>query len=149
MAEIRIEVDRPRFSVRVYEWNQEAGRYRRVKTYPCALGAVGYSTPPGPYKVIGKSRTPDWMPPSWSALYTEGMDPIPFENEHNPFAGGFIALGGHPSTKGDGVGFHGTKFDPAIGTRASHGCVRMRVPNLLELWKFAETGTSVTIYGDQ
>jgi hypothetical protein len=44
---------------------------------------------------------------------------LPFDDERNPFAGGFIDLGGT-----DGVGIHGTKFDPALGTKASHGCVR-------------------------
>jgi hypothetical protein len=76
----------------------------------------------------------------------ESGNPVP--NPANPFEGGFIALGGHPSTKGDGVGFHGTKFDPMLGTRASHGCIRMAVPDLLNLWMRIPNGTNVTVHGN-
>jgi hypothetical protein len=182
MADIRVEVDRDRFSLRVYEWSDETSRYRRKASYKVALGAVNFATPLGPYKVVGRSRTPDWKAPSWAeggvagliapfwmpdyelmglegmpegfippdvpniAKLTDDGETIP--NPANPFEGGFIALGGHPSTRGDGVGFHGTKFDPQLGTRASHGCIRMAVPDFLNFWMKISPGTPVTVHGN-
>lgn len=92
---------------------------------------------------MGRSRTPDWKAPDWS---NEAGKIFRFADSKNPFAGGFISLGGHPSTNGDGVGIHGTKFDPALGTRASHGCIRMAVPDLLDLWDRVPDGAGVTVY---
>jgi predicted RNA-binding Zn-ribbon protein involved in translation (DUF1610 family) len=176
--DIRIEVDRPRFSMRVYVWSYRKRRYVRRQTFKITLGALNFSTPPGPYKIMGKTRTPDWAPPDWAEIEEEV---IPFvcprcsgkkivvdfeaqhldatvecpecggtgENPKNPFEGGFVSLGGHPSTRGDGIGIHGTKFDPQTGTRASHGCIRMATADLLSFWKYASLGTPVTVYGDQ
>jgi lipoprotein-anchoring transpeptidase ErfK/SrfK len=31
-------------------------------------------------------------------------------------------------------GIHGTTADDSIGTAASHGCVRMRIPDVVELY---------------
>ena len=147
--EVRIEVDRERFRLRVYVWHQLSRRYRRVATYKVALGAVSHATPPGPYRIMGKSRTPDWRAPNADWVPEEKRGKIfKFDDPQNPFDGGFIALGGHPSTRGDGVGIHGTKFDPQLGTRASHGCIRMAVPDLLKLWDLIPVGAQVTVFGD-
>lgn len=143
-ADVRVEIDRDRFRLRIYRWHPGKKRYVRDATYKVAIGAVGYETPTGPYKVMGRSRTPDWRAPDWSEY---GGQIFKFTDARNPFDGGFIALGGHPSTKGDGVGLHGTKFDPQLGTRASHGCIRMAVPDLLDLWDRVPDGADVTVYG--
>ncbi len=34
----------------------------------------------------------------------------------------------------DGAGIHGTDADESIGSRASHGCIRMRIPEVIELY---------------
>ena len=148
--ETRVEIDRPRFSLRVYRWNQKTARYRRILSFRVAIGAIGHSTPPGPYRIGSRSRTPDWRAPDadWVLPSKRGKT-FEFGDPENPFDGGFISLVGHPSTKGDGVGIHGTKFDPQLGTRASHGCIRMAVPDLLKLWDIVPMGAQVTVYGDQ
>lgn len=145
MSELRIEIDRLDFQMKVYRWKKDVHRYRRLRTYKIATGAINYATPVGPYRVAGKTRTPAWAPPSFSELHGEI---IPFDDPRNPFEGGFIAFAGHPSTRGDGVGIHGTRFDPQIGTRASHGCIRMTTPDFLDLYDLVEVGTEVTVYGD-
>jgi lipoprotein-anchoring transpeptidase ErfK/SrfK len=141
--DVHVEVDRDRFRLRVYRWDSEKRRYVRTASYKVAVGAVGYATPPGPYRIMARSRTPDWKAPDWSEHAGEIFK---FDDARNPFDGGFIALGGHPSTRGDGVGLHGTKFDPALGTRASHGCIRMSVPDFLDLWDRVPNGADVTVY---
>ena len=139
-----ITVDRQRFKVKVWVWNDKTNRWQRRKTYPCTIGAVGFTTPGGPYLVVARSRTPAWKAPDWADPEVAGKT-FQFDDPRNPFEGGFISLAGHPSTDGDGVGFHGTKFDPQVGTRSSHGCIRLRTKDLLNLYDRAPIGTLVFV----
>jgi lipoprotein-anchoring transpeptidase ErfK/SrfK len=88
-----------------------------------------------------------FIPPDVQNIPLIDSDGSYYPNQANPFDGGFIALSGHPSTRGDGVGFHGTKFDPQLGTRASHGCIRMAVPDFLNAWERIPNGANVTVFG--
>ena len=45
----------------------------------------------------------------------------------------------------DGVGIHGTGEDGSIGSRASHGCIRMHVSDVIALYKRVPVGTPVLI----
>ena len=45
----------------------------------------------------------------------------------------------------DGIGIHGTGQDWSIGTRASHGCIRMHVDDVIALYKRVPLGTPVLI----
>lgn len=132
-------VDRSRFRLRV--WKMSGNEYVREFAFDVAVGAVGHTTPAGLYTVNSKSRTPDWLAPNaeWVPEELRGQV-LPFEDPHNPFAGGFIGFG-H-----EGVGFHGTKFDPQIGTRASHGCIRMRVEDIEKMYDRIAYNTPVFVY---
>jgi len=107
-----------------------------------AVGAIGHKTPPGLYFVDAKNPRPDWRAPNsdWVPQAMRGKI-IPYDNAQNPFAGGFISLAGS-----DGVGIHGTKFNPALGTRASHGCIRVTVDTVETLMKKIALGTPCFIY---
>ena len=125
--------------------------YVRAHTLPCSVGAIGHTTPAGLYFVSARSVKPNWLPPDEPWVGPDLRDAegkpveLPFDNPRNPFAGGFISLGGNAA--GEGVGFHGTKFDPLLGTRASHGCIRMAVPDLVNImFKKVPDGTPVFIY---
>jgi L,D-transpeptidase ErfK/SrfK len=132
-------VERDRF--RLERWEQQGSHYERTGRWPIALGRAGTATPRGVYLVDGRSRTPDWKAPNseWVPFEDRGVI-FEFENPRNPFEGGFISLSG-----GEGIGIHGTKFDPEVGTRASHGCIRMRTPDLLKIYEDCEVGTVVVI----
>jgi lipoprotein-anchoring transpeptidase ErfK/SrfK len=43
------------------------------------------------------------------------------------------------------VGIHGTAEEWSIGSRASHGCIRMRVSDVIELYRRVPVGTPVLI----
>jgi lipoprotein-anchoring transpeptidase ErfK/SrfK len=43
------------------------------------------------------------------------------------------------------VGIHGTAEDWSIGSRASHGCIRMRVSDVIDLYDRVSVGTPVLI----
>ena len=45
----------------------------------------------------------------------------------------------------DGVGIHGTDETGSIGRRASHGCIRMLIPQVKELYATVPVGTPVYI----
>ena len=44
-----------------------------------------------------------------------------------------------------GVGIHGTGAPGSIGSRASHGCIRMTVPDVIDLYPRVPVGTPVLI----
>ena len=45
----------------------------------------------------------------------------------------------------NGVGIHGTGEPGSIGSRASHGCIRMTVPDVIDLYPRVPVGTPVLI----
>ena len=45
----------------------------------------------------------------------------------------------------NGAGIHGTDADASIGTAASHGCIRMRIPEVIELYDQVPVGAPVYI----
>ena len=44
------------------------------------------------------------------------------------------------------VGFHGTPYPDSVGTKASHGCMRMRLVDIEDLYDRVTVGTQVRIY---
>lgn len=144
-APATIVVDRKKFTLTLYTYKSRLGR-TRVKKYefPVTVGRIGFATKAGEYRVVGKTTKPDWAPPAWSG---KDSDIIPFEDPQNPFAGAFISFeDDDPDNNNEGQGFHGTKFDPEIGTRSSHGCVRMRTKDVLYIYDKVPLGTLVVIF---
>jgi lipoprotein-anchoring transpeptidase ErfK/SrfK len=45
----------------------------------------------------------------------------------------------------EGAGIHGTEETSSLGSAASHGCVRMAVPDVEELYDLVEVGTPIYI----
>ena len=45
----------------------------------------------------------------------------------------------------DLVGIHGTPADWSVGTRASHGCIRMHIPDVEKLYDQVSVGMPVQI----
>lgn len=137
----------PKAIIVVHRGDFELWLYRKAKDYrepfrlPIAVGKVGDATPAGVYYVDAKTRRPDWLVPrdedynpnTWHTV-------IPFDHPANPFEGGFLSL----SDKG-GVGIHGVKGDPQLGSRASHGCIRVATEAFQYLYRQTPLGTPVHI----
>lgn len=134
-----IEVDRSEFKVIV--WVSRPTGFAREKVYKVAIGATGFETPVGAYSILTKARDPDWkMPDSeWVAKDDRGKI-IPGGSPENPLKAAFLGV-----TR-DGVGFHGTANDASIGTAASHGCIRMHVPDVLDFYGRVGVGVPVVIH---
>jgi lipoprotein-anchoring transpeptidase ErfK/SrfK len=107
-----------------------------VKTYEIAIGQPAYPTPTGTYKVVTKEKNPTWIPPS--SPWAKGLGPIP-PGPGNPLGTRWIG------TSAPAVGMHGTYADYSVGTPASHGCLRMHIPDVEELYDQVSVGMPVII----
>ena len=128
-----ITVDRPSFKLRFWK-NLEL-----VKTYTIAVGQVGYETPVGLYQVQNKTVNPAWtMPDSdWVAPADRGKV-IPGGVPENPLKARWMGIY-------DGAGIHGTDDVGSLGSAASHGCIRMAIPDVIELYDQVPISTPVYI----
>ena len=112
------------------------GDDRLLKTYGVAVGMPAHPTPVGVFRIITKQRNPTWNPPdsAWAA----GMGPVP-PGPGNPLGTRWMGL------NSPGIGIHGTPAPSSIGTAASHGCIRMRIPEAEDLFDRVFVGTPVEI----
>ena len=127
-----VSIDRRKFTLRLFK------RLRVVRTYRVAIGAAGYDTPGGLLRVVEKQVDPAWHAPNrpWAGAYAGQT--IPSGDPRNPLKARWLGLGG-------GVGIHGTSEEWSIGSRASHGCIRMRVRDVKRLYPKVPLGTPVLI----
>ena len=109
---------------------------RRIRTYPVAIGQPAYPTPTGNFRVIQKQMNPTWFPPSspWAA----GLGPVP-PGSSNPLGTRWIG------TSAPAIGMHGTPNPSSIGSAASHGCIRMYISDVENLYPRVQIGTPVFI----
>jgi lipoprotein-anchoring transpeptidase ErfK/SrfK len=128
-----IVIDRSAFQLRFYE------HLHLAKTYEIAVGMEGLETPAGLHKIEWKEENPPWIVPNkaWAgALAGKTIPPGP----EDPLKARFMSFDG-------GAGIHG--IDPSeyssIGHNASHGCVRMRIPDVIALYSRTPVSTPVYI----
>ncbi len=110
----------------------------RVKTYTVAVGQPRYPTPTGALSVGRKERHPAWNPPN--APWAAELSTVP-PGPGNPLGTRWIGLS-IPT-----IGIHGTYATESLGTSASHGCIRMSIADVEELFEQLEIGTPVRITG--
>ena len=107
-----------------------------LETYPVAIGQAAYPTPTGDWSIVNLQKNPTWIPPD--SPWAKGLGPIP-PGPGNPLGTRWIG------TSAPAVGIHGTYADSTIGTRASHGCIRMHIPDVEELYEQVTVGMPVLI----
>jgi lipoprotein-anchoring transpeptidase ErfK/SrfK len=107
------------------------------RTYDVATGRPEFPTPTGQYKVVSKQTNPTWHNPhsSWSTSMPETIGPGPT----NPLGTHALAL------SASGILIHETPDVASIGTSASHGCIRMRGGDELDLFNQVPNGATVVI----
>ena len=105
-------------------------------TFGVATGQAIYPTPLGRFEVVTKQMNPWWYPPDspWAA----GLTPVP-PGPGNPLGTRWMGL------SAPGVGIHGTPDAASIGYSASHGCIRMRIPDAETVFAHVSVGTPVFI----
>ena len=107
-----------------------------VQTFGVATGAAKFPTPLGTFAIVDKQYHPWWYPPA--SDWAKGLKPVP-PGPGNPLGTRWMGLNVY------GVGIHGTPNAASIGYSASHGCIRMRIPEAEWLFSQVSLGTPVVI----
>jgi lipoprotein-anchoring transpeptidase ErfK/SrfK len=125
-------VDRKDFRLRLYT------KLRLKKTYRIAVGQVGLETPAGLYHIQNKQVDPAWHVPDsdWAGKLRGKV--IPSGDPKNPIKSRWLGIF-------DGAGIHGTDAISSLGSAASHGCVRMAIPDVQELYDQVPVGAPIYI----
>ena len=113
-------------------------RLRLKKAYPIAVGQAGLETPAGLYKIQNKATNPAWHVPDSAWAGSLAGQVIPGGAPNNPIKARWLGVY-------DGVGVHGTDARGSIGTNASHGCIRMLVEDVEELYDEVPVGAPIYI----
>jgi lipoprotein-anchoring transpeptidase ErfK/SrfK len=127
-----ILVNRSAFQLTLYK------NLKPVKTYGIAVGQVGLETPAGLYNIQNKAENPAWSVPNSDWAGDLAGTVVPGGVPENPLKARWMGIY-------DGAGIHGTDAEGSIGTAASHGCIRMRIPEVIELYDQVEVGAPVYI----
>ena len=124
--------DRTNFKLKLYK------RLRLVKSYTVAVGQVGFDTPAGLYRIQNKGVNVAWNVPNkpWAGSLAGRV--IPGGAPNNPLKARWMGIY-------DGAGIHGTDQVGSLGSRASHGCIRMSIPEVIELYDQVSVGTPIYI----
>ena len=127
-----ITIDRGNFKLRLFKG------LKLSKTYGVAVGMPAYPTPTGLYSISNKAVNPAWTAPNspWAGAYAN--ETVAGGSAENPLKARWMGIV-------NGVGIHGTGAPGSIGSRASHGCIRMTVPTVIDLYPRVPVGTPVLI----
>ena len=115
--------------------------YRNLKlrsSYRIAVGQAGLETPAGKYSIQNKAENPAWHVPNSDWAGEKAGQIIPGGTAENPLKARWMGIY-------DGAGIHGTDQVGSLGTNASHGCIRMAVPEVIELYRRVPVGAPVYI----
>lgn len=127
-----VTIDRANFQLHYFKNLQPA------KSYKIAVGQAGLQTPPGLYHIETKEVDPAWHVPSESWAGGLAGQVIPSSSPQDPLKARWMGLA-------DGVGIHGTDEVGSLGTAGSHGCIRMAIPDVVELYNQLPPQTPVFI----
>jgi lipoprotein-anchoring transpeptidase ErfK/SrfK len=115
-----VTVDRPAFKLRLFK------RLKLKRTYKIAVGQAGLETPAGLYHIESKTVNPSWHVPN-SAWAGELAGRVIPPGPDNPIKARWLGIYA-------GAGIHGTADVGSLGTAASHGCIRMAIPDVEALY---------------
>ena len=114
-----------------------------VVTHPIGIGKVGWATPEGDTQVVSHVKDPTWTPPvSVRREHEKEGDILPARvppGPENPLGRHMMRLG-WPSYL-----IHGTNKPPAVGMRASAGCIRLYPEDIAQVYELVPDGTKVTV----
>ncbi len=127
-----ITIDRGNFTLRLFK------NLKFVRRYGIAVGMAGLDTPAGRYRIANKQVNPAWHVPNRAWAGSLAGQTIPGGAPNNPLKARWLGIA-------NGVGIHGTGEPWSIGTRASHGCIRMHVADVVRLYPRVPVGTPVLI----
>jgi hypothetical protein len=125
-----VVIDRAANTLRLFDGQ------RLVRKFRIATGQASYPTPSGTFRIVRKEENPWWYPPP--SPWARGLRPVP-PGPSNPLGTRWMGL------SVPAVGIHGTPSAASIGYSASHGCIRMLIPEAAWLFERVRLGTPVVI----
>ena len=129
---VLLVADRNAFQLRLYKNLQLATQYT------VAVGALGFDTPAGLYHIQNKAVDPAWSVPNSDWAGDLAGTVVPGGVPENPLKARWLGIY-------DGAGIHGTDQTYSLGTAASHGCIRMAIPDVIELYDQVPVGAPIYI----
>jgi lipoprotein-anchoring transpeptidase ErfK/SrfK len=129
---VLLVADRNNFQLRLYK------QLQLVKAYTVAVGAVGFDTPAGLYHIPNKAVDPAWHVPNSAWAGDLAGTTVPGGVPENPLKARWLGIF-------DGAGIHGTDEIYSLGSAASHGCIRMAIPDVIELYDQVPVGAPIYI----
>jgi lipoprotein-anchoring transpeptidase ErfK/SrfK len=108
------------------------------KSYRVGIGALGFETPAGMYEIESMAANPAWYVPDKAWAGDLAGKVIAGNDPDNPIKARWMGFW-------DGAGIHGTADEASIGTAASHGCIRMTVKDVIDLYDRVRVHTPLSI----
>lgn len=115
---------------RVYVYRQNTV----IASYPIGVGKKGWETPTGTFEVMHKQQYPAWQHPITGKVFAAGPN--------SPLGERWI---GFWSDGHNEIGFHGTPDSELVGSPVSHGCLRMRNPDVRLFYEQVGLGIPVQV----
>lgn len=126
-----LTIDRAHFTLRLWK------DLKLVRSYRIAVGRQGLETPAGEYTIDDKQTNPSWHVPNsaWAGdLAGRVIPPGPDDPIKARWMGFY-----------NGAGIHGTDEVSSLGTAASHGCIRMSIPDVEQLYDQVPLHTTIYV----
>jgi hypothetical protein len=110
---------------------------RLYRRYRIAVGRQGLETPAGLYRINDKQVNPSWHVPdsAWAGSLAGRVIP---PGPQDPIKARWLGFW-------NGAGIHGTDETSSIGHAASHGCIRMLIPDVEQLYSLVPLGTPIYV----
>jgi len=127
-----LTLDRSTFTLTLWK------NLKKEKSYTVVVGQVGLETPAGLYSIQDKQVDPVWTVPDSAWAGDMAGQVVPGGVPENPLKARWMGIF-------DGAGIHGTDETSSLGSAASHGCVRMAVDDVIDLYDRVDVGTPIYI----
>jgi L,D-transpeptidase ErfK/SrfK len=117
-------------------------RSQAVATFPVGIGDFGKDTPLGTYSIVDKIKNPAWHVPPSIRKEKPHLPPVVAPGPDNPMGSRALRLSRTTLL------IHGTDSPWGIGTRNSHGCIRLYEEDITRLYRMVDRGTPVAIVNE-
>jgi len=152
-----MQLSRPRLEVSIATQTVSLwDGFRLVKTWPCSTSKYGAGfqegsnkTPVGAFRVMEKHGSGAHLHTIFKSRQPVGQWDPAVKSDDDMILGRILWIEGmeerNSNTKGRYIYFHGTNQEERIGQAGSHGCIRLKNPDIVELYDLVGTDTPVWI----
>jgi L,D-transpeptidase ErfK/SrfK len=117
---------------------------KKIISFPVSIGSE-QKTPVGETKIIAKKENPSWIPTKSIREERPDLPEIVPPGPENPLGNYALYLDASKDSKWQSIAIHGTNAPWTIGSRVSHGCIRLYPKDIEKLFSEVEIGELVSI----